>query len=67
VTYYSQEKEKRELANAEKKLDLLEKARALRNRLIKDGFSPDEAAKFICQVLSTQNATIMISGPEKDR
>ena len=66
ITYYPQEKEKRELANTEKKLDLLEKARALRNRLIKDGIPSDEATKLIMQILSNQNATLLISGPEKD-
>jgi hypothetical protein len=66
ITYYPQEKEKRELANAEKKLDLLEKARALRKRLIKDGIPSDEATKMIAEVLATHKATLEISGPQKE-
>jgi hypothetical protein len=65
VTYYTQEKEKRELANAEKKLDLLEKARAIRKRLIEDGFSSDEATRLIADVLVAHNSRVAISGPDR--
>ena len=65
ITYYPQEKEKRELANTEKKLDLLEKARALRKRLIKDGVGSDEATKLIAEILATHKSTLVITGPEK--
>jgi hypothetical protein len=66
ITYYPQEKERRELANADKKLDLLEKARALRKRFIKDGLSSDEAGRLIAEVLATHKSKIAISGPERE-
>ncbi len=64
ITYYPQEKERRELANTEKKLDLLEKARALRKRLIKDGVPSDEATRMISEVLATHKAKLAISAPD---
>jgi hypothetical protein len=65
VTYYTQEKERRELVNTEKKLDLLEKAWALRKRMIKDGVSSDEATRMIAEMLTAHKAQLAIRGPER--
>jgi hypothetical protein len=66
IAYYPQEKEKRELANTEKKLDILEKARSLRRRMIKDGIPSDEATRMIAELLATHKTTLVITGPEKE-
>jgi hypothetical protein len=77
--FYKEEKAKRQAdadkkqAEAEKiresivkkKLENLEKAHKLRQKMIKDGTDPDEANQMIAGLLFDQRARLLLPEPEK--
>ena len=61
----SAEAEKIHQSVIEKKLDNLESAHKLRQRLLKDGIDPDEANRMIAALLLDQRATLLIPDQKK--